>query len=163
MSKHKELQIINPTIRKPTFLWAVLVVLMASLVAGCAGSSTPESEHDFAMASLDAMPIDMRSAPDRARQAYQLSAGNPDIFIQIPCYCGCSAMGHTSNYDCYVSGANGDGTLTYDPHALVCTLCVDITHDTVRLLKQGQSLPEVREYIDANYSKYGPGTGAWFR
>jgi hypothetical protein len=151
--------IIHPTKRRHLITWLALFVLAAGLTAGC-GASAADDGNDLHMAPVDSMPIDMRSAPNRVRQAYQLAAGNPDIFTRIPCYCGCSAMGHTSNYDCYVSGVTAGGSLTYDPHALVCTICVDITHDTVRLLKQGQSVPQVRDYIDANYSRFGPGTGS---
>ena len=46
--------------------------------------------------------------------------------------------------------------ITYDPHALGCSICVDITQDTIRLLKQGKSVQEIRSYVDSTYSKFGP-------
>ena len=128
---------------------------MAGLVfAGCA----PESgEHALAMAHLEDMPDEVQQAMVPVRQAYQIAGGNPEVFHQIPCYCGCVTQGHTSNYDCYVASATGE--IQYDLHALACEVCVDITHDVKRLLKEGQALPEIRAYVDATYAQYGPSTG----
>ena len=38
------------------------------------------------------------------REAYTFAVAHPEVLTQIPCYCGCGAIGHTSNYACYVSG-----------------------------------------------------------
>jgi hypothetical protein len=75
---------------------------------------------------------------------------------QIPCYCGCGAMGHTSNYSCYVQSGDANGTLAYDTHALGCSICVDITQDAMRLTRQGLSPKDIRAYVDKTYSRYGP-------
>jgi hypothetical protein len=108
------------------------------------------------MASMDDMPADVKSAPVVVQQAYQFAFANPDVMQQISCYCGCGAIGHTSNYDCYVSNVEQDGTINYDTHALGCSICVDITQDTMRLLKQGKSSTEIKSFIDQTYSQYGP-------
>jgi hypothetical protein len=84
--------------------------------------------------------------PDSARE----------VLSEIPCYCGCGPMGHDSNHACYVSGENDDGSPIIDGHALGCSICVDITQDTMRLLAQGKSVPEIRAYVDDTYSQYGP-------
>jgi hypothetical protein len=73
----------------------------------------------------------------------------------IPCYCGCGNVGHTSNYSCYVAGQNPDGTLRFDDHALGCSICVDITQDAIRLKQHGKAIPEIRAYVDDTYGKYG--------
>jgi hypothetical protein len=80
---------------------------------------------------------------------------NPDVMKQIPCYCGCGDIGHTSNYSCSVSSEDGKGGLTFDNHALGCSLCVDITLDAMRMTRAGKSPGEIRASIDATYSKYG--------
>jgi len=90
------------------------------------------------------------------QESYQFAAANPNLMTHIPCYCGCGDMGHTSNYACYVSGQGPDGKPEYDSHALGCSICVDITQDSMRLFEQGKSLAEVRSYIDSTYAKYGP-------
>jgi hypothetical protein len=65
-------------------------------------------------------------------------------------------MGHTSNYACYVSGVDANGTVSYDTHALGCSICVDITQDTIRMLKQDMTVAEIKLSIDRTYSQYGP-------
>ena len=64
-------------------------------------------------------------------------------------------MGHTSNYSCYAS-SSAEGAVSFDGHALGCSICVDITLDAMRLLKEGRELSEIRTYVDVEYSKYGP-------
>lgn len=104
---------------------------------------------------MDQMPADVQSAPVTVQTAYQFAAANPDVMKDIPCYCGCGNVGHTSNYSCYVSSVDDKGKITFDNHALGCSICVDITQDTMRLLKEGKTTPEIKAYVDATYSKYG--------
>lgn len=132
----------------------MLLIMASSPLSGC-GSATNDSAHDLAMASLAEMPMDVQRAPVAVQQAYQFAVANPDVLKAVPCYCGCGAMGHTSNYACYVAEVATDGTITYDPHALGCSICVDITLDTMRLLKQGKSVQQIRTYIDTTYAKFG--------
>ena len=137
-------------------LWLMLVLLIASvLLAACSGGSEEEAT-DFKMASMDEMPAKVQEAPLTVQQAYQFAVANPDLIQHIPCYCGCGAMGHTSNYSCYIAGENPDGSLVYDEHALGCSICVDITQDAMRLQKEGKAVAEIRKYIDATYAQYGP-------
>ncbi len=134
---------------------AALMILVASASAGCTTSSSGDG-HELLMAPLSDMPADVQAAPVVVQQAYQFAGANPDVMQQIPCYCGCGEMGHTSNYSCYVAEASADGKIAYDNHALGCSICVDITQDTMRLLKQGKSVQEIRAYVDSTYAKYGP-------
>lgn len=133
----------------------ILLVITSGVLSGCSATSQNES-HDLAMASLDTMPVEVKNAPVTVQQAYQFNAANPDVMTQIPCYCGCGAMGHTSNYSCYVSSVDEAGSITYDTHALGCSICVDISLDTMRMLKQGKAIPEIKAFIDQTYSPYGP-------
>ncbi len=139
-----------------SFLMA-LMISASILLPSCssAGNSSSDST-GLAMASMDGMPAEVRSAPTTVQQAYQFAAANPEVMKHIPCYCGCGAMGHTSNYSCYISAVDASGTITYDSHALGCSICVDITQDTMRLLKDGKTLPEIRLFIDQTYAQYGP-------
>lgn len=108
------------------------------------------------MASMDGMPAEVKNAPVTVQQAYQFAVANPEIVKEFPCYCGCGKMGHTSNYSCYVQDVDSAGQITYDTHALGCSICVDITQDVMRLQKEKMSIPEIQAYIDDTYSKYGP-------
>jgi hypothetical protein len=104
---------------------------------------------------MDQMPMEVQSAPAGVQEAYQFNIANPDIMQDIPCYCGCGDIGHTSNYDCYVSDVSASGKIAFDNHALGCSICVDITQDVMRMLKDGKSPGDARAYIDTTYSKYG--------
>ena len=105
---------------------------------------------------MDKMPADVQAAPVSVQQSYQFAVANPDVLQKIPCFCGCGKIGHTSNYSCYVQGVDEKGSITFDDHAMGCSLCVDITQDTMRLMQQGKSPQEIRTYVDATYTKYGP-------
>ncbi len=138
--------------RKLLFL-SLIVVLFAAAISAC---STQSQSTDLHMMPMDSMPAEVQSAPVTVREAYQFATANPDIMKDIPCYCGCGAIGHTSNYDCYVSGVDGGGKIKFDNHALGCSICVDITQDVMRMLKDGKSPADIRAAIDATYAKYGP-------
>jgi hypothetical protein len=138
--------------RKFLFL-SIIVVLLTAAISAC---STQNKPSDLNMISMDQMPADVQSAPVTVQTAYQFAAANPDVMKNIPCYCGCGNVGHTSNYDCYVSGVGANGKVAFDNHALGCSICVDITQDVMRMLKDGKSPQDARTYVDATYSKYGP-------
>lgn len=139
--------------RKFLFL-LVILALTATAVSACSTSNSDDAH--LAMMPLDQMPMEVQSAPVAVQEAYQFNTANPDIMQDIPCYCGCGDIGHTSNYDCYVSNIDDKNNITFDNHALGCSICVDITQDVMRMLRDGKSPQDARAYIDATYSKYGP-------
>jgi hypothetical protein len=94
------------------------------------------------------MPAEVKAAPSLVRQAYQFAVANPQLMDELPCYCGCGSLEHTSNYECYVAGVEAGGKLKYDAHALGCSICVDITQDAMRLLQQGKRVQQIRPYIE---------------
>jgi uncharacterized protein with PCYCGC motif len=133
-----------------------LLVIATLLSTGISACSTQSEIHDLAMAPMDQMPAEVQSAPFSVQTAYQFNVANPDVMKDIPCYCGCGNVGHESNYDCYVSNIDDEGNITFDNHALGCSICVDITQDVMRMLRDGKSPQDARVYVDATYSKYGP-------
>ena len=136
-----------------TLFFSLLIVLVAlTILPAC--STQPAA--DLPMMPMDQLPAEVQSAPVTVQEAYQFAAANLDVMKNIPCYCGCGNIGHTSNYSCYVSSVNDKGKFTFDNHALGCSICVDITQDVMRMLREGKSPQEARTYIDATYSKYGP-------
>lgn len=137
-------------------LTVAVLLALGSLTTGCGSPASDTTAHTFDMADLATLPMEVQSAPVAVQQAYQFAVANPEILEHIPCYCGCGPMGHTSNLACYVARTNPDGSTEFDPHALGCSICVDITQDTMRLLKQGQSVPDIRAYVDSTYSRFGP-------
>ncbi len=133
------------------------ILLLASLsvfwVAGCSPSPSAGS---IQLAPLDEMPEEVQSAAPAVRESYQFAVENPEILKEVPCYCGCGGMGHTSNYSCYVASEESNGDPVFDGHALGCSICVDITQDTMRMLEEGKSISEIKLEIDGIYSAFGP-------
>ena len=135
------------------FIPSLFIMMIASLlITGC---TKPENQ-SIDMALMEQMPSEIQSAPEVVRTAYQFAAANPDVLTQLPCFCGCGSMGHTSNYACYIAGENSDGSIIFDNHALGCSICVDITVDAMRMLDDGQSIDAIRSYVDQTYSAFGP-------
>ncbi|MGB7094827.1 MAG: PCYCGC motif-containing (lipo)protein, partial [Anaerolineales bacterium] len=117
------------------------VFFMSAFIAGCGSTSNSGELKDtnYNLDPLADMPVEVQSAPVTVKQAYQFAVANPDILSKLPCYCGCGGMGHTSNYSCYLAGEDESGNLTFDGHALGCSICVDITQDAMRMLDKGKS------------------------
>lgn len=137
-------------LRKPIFV--LFAALLLGVLPACSSSG---STSGLQMMPMEKMPAEVQAAPSVVQQAYQFAAANPDTMKQIPCYCGCGSVGHTSNYSCYAQGSDGQGNPIFDNHALGCSLCVDITQDAMRLTKEGKSPPEIKAYVDSTYAKYG--------
>jgi uncharacterized protein with PCYCGC motif len=137
--------------RKPILIAVVAVLLLAALPA----CSTSSQSSGLELMPTDRMPAEVQASASVVQQSYQFAAANPDAMKGIPCYCGCGNIGHTSNYSCYVGGVDANGKITWDDHALGCSLCVDITQDAMRLSREGKSPPEIKAYVDGAYGKYG--------
>lgn len=133
----------------PKFTLFLLAIL---IVAACSAATSTVQLSDLNL------PDFVRDAPPAVKEAYQYAALHPDELAKYPCYCGCGQMGHTSNRSCYIKDIAVDGRLTFDEHAAGCGICVDITRDVMRLKSEGQSSKQIRAYIDAQYSAFGPST-----
>jgi len=140
------------SVTRKLLLFSTILVLLSTAISACSS----QQSSDLHMMSMDQMPAEVQSAPVTVQTAYQFNAANPDIMKNIPCYCGCGDIGHTSNYDCYVSNVDDTGNIAFDNHALGCSICVDITQDVMRMMRDGKNPQDARAYIDATYAKYGP-------
>ncbi len=129
----------------------LLVILLVVLISGCSAKST---SHVYQLAPLSEMHPLVQDAPVSVQQAYQFAHAHSEVLKQFPCYCGCGAMGHTSNYSCYIN--DGDGDLAFDNHALGCSICVDITQDVMRMMDDGKEISEMQAFVDSKYSAFGP-------
>lgn len=130
----------------------MLIGLALGVMPACSAQSNAAHLN---MTPMDKMPADVRSATVTVQQAYQFASANSDVMKNIPCYCGCGNIGHTSNYSCYVSAQDARGNIAFDNHALSCSICVDITQDVMRMLRDGKNPADIRVYVDTTYSKYG--------
>ncbi|MBI5670584.1 MAG: hypothetical protein HZC41_21530 [Chloroflexi bacterium] len=134
-------------------------LLLIAALAGCAGQSTAsEAAAPYSLAPASGLPDFLSDAPPRVREAYQFAVANPHALETVPCYCGCGNMGHKSNLNCYVKEIDKAGNVIYDNHADGCGICVDITQDVMRLMRDGRSPTEIRAYVDSTYSSFGPST-----
>jgi len=134
-----------------------IALILGLLLMGTTGCSSLGG-HNYEMANMSDMPDSVTQAPIRVQEAYQFAVANPEVAQAIPCYCGCGAMGHTSNYSCFVADEAEDGSLSFDEHALGCGICVDIAQDTMRLLDEGKSVDEIFADVDGRYARFGPPT-----
>lgn len=137
-------------------LMLVFLFLGSLLLSGCGGDTAVS--HNHPMAPLSDMPAAVQQSARDIREAYQFSVANPELADAIPCYCGCAGMGHTSSYDCYVAGVDAAGATLFDEHAQTCSICVDITLDTMRMLDEGKPTADIFARIEADYARFGPPT-----
>jgi hypothetical protein len=134
---------------------SVALILVVSSLGGCSGTKSSQTNLNK-MAPMSDMPSEIQKAPTIVQESYQFAVANPEALKNVPCYCGCGAVGHTSNYSCYVQEVKTSGEIVFDQHALGCTLCVDISQDVIRLTNEGKTPQEIRGAIDQTYSQYGP-------
>jgi hypothetical protein len=139
-------------------LRGILVVMAAAPLAACQPAKI-NAGADYLkkvkLAPVGDLPEDVRKLAINVQQGYQFAIANPDVLKQVPCYCGCGSMGHDSNYSCYIKSDAG-GKIVFDQHATGCSICVDITHDTMRGLAAGKTVAEIKAEVDQTYSQYGP-------
>lgn len=149
------------------YLLIGLLILIILAVTGCAkgdiagtqvSPTSATSQMELTLASLSVMPGFVQEAAPTVQEAYRFAVANPEVMHKFPCYCGCGTMGHQDNLGCYVKEFKPDGSIEFDTHATGCSICVDITQDVMRLMRQGQELKTIRAYIDQRYSQYGPST-----
>jgi hypothetical protein len=95
----------------------------------------------------------------RTEEAYAFALAYPQIVAWMPCYCGCEAMGHGSNLDCYFKHGVVSDKAVFEEHASFCDICVDITLKAKQLDASGRSLQQIRQAIDETFGRSGaPGT-----
>jgi hypothetical protein len=139
---------------KRLFLLLPVLLIGALLLAACGASGQQNSK--VKLAPVSALPKPMQDAPATVRTAYQFAFANPDALRNVPCYCGCGAIGHKSNLACYIKEVGADGKPVFDDHAMGCSICVDIATDVMQMTGEGKSPAAIRQQIVATYSKFGP-------
>jgi hypothetical protein len=69
------------------------------------------------LAPESALPDFVQNAAPQVKEAYRFAIANPDVLRKFPCYCGCGAMGHRHNLDCYIKEIKPDGAIVFENHA----------------------------------------------
>jgi hypothetical protein len=125
----------------------------AGRTMGHAMPSAAEAE-----AAWSARPAFVTTADARTQEAYAYAIARPDVTDWMPCYCGCVAMDHRNNTDCYLKPRENGMPVDFDEHASYCGVCVDITLLSKSMIGEGRSLPEIRAAVDAQFGGIAAGT-----
>jgi hypothetical protein len=92
-------------------------------------------------------------------EAYAYALTRPDLLQYMPCYCGCVAMDHRSNLDCFLRPRQAGMAISFEEHASYCVVCVDTALMAKRMLGDGASFAAIRAAVDAEFGDSGaPGT-----
>jgi hypothetical protein len=151
--KTNSLSLISLRVRR--LLIMTVLILGTILLSACSSKANNKSD-TIKLAPINSLPVEIRNAPVVVRESYQFALANPDALKNVPCYCGCGNVGHTSNYDCYIKDIKQSGEIIFDQHALGCSICVDISQDVIKMSENGKSPADIRTSIDLTYSQYGP-------
>jgi hypothetical protein len=141
------------TLRFCHLMALAILIPLSSILTGCSAASTDLKEQ---MVPMSQMPAEVQAAPTTVREAYQFAVSYPETLKNVPCFCGCGAVGHASNFSCYVKEQKPSGEVVFDQHALGCSICVDITQDVMKMSQAGKPPQEIRSAIDKTFSQYGP-------
>lgn len=93
-----------------------ILIAGAALAAAC----TPTSRPGDVLVPLSANPAknewpsEFLELPAETQAMYRYAAANRDTLQYMPCFCGCVAGGHRSNFDCYVREVYPDGRIRLD-------------------------------------------------
>jgi len=97
-------------------LMILLLLTLVSIVSGCVGA--PETAQvELTLGPESALPNFLQDAPVEVKEVYRFAIANPDVLSKMPCYCGCGAMGHQNNLQCYIKEVRADGSIEFEPHA----------------------------------------------
>ena len=68
----------------------------------------------YANPSQDMWPQEFEQLAAETQAMYRYAVANEATLRWFPCYCGCVAAGHRSNFDCYVREQLSDGRVRLD-------------------------------------------------
>jgi len=121
--------------------------------------------HGMPMSAADmdaawaARPAYVDSSGSATSEAYAFALTRPDALQYMPCYCGCVAMDHRSNLDCFLRPREAGVAISFEEHASYCGVCVDTALMAKQMLADGASFAEIRAAVDAGFGDTGaPGT-----
>ena len=107
-------------------------------------------------ATLPPLPFQAYAPPrpmETVRAVYKFAAEHPEVLSYVPCFCGCERGGHRGNHDCFVAKRNAEGKVTaWEPHGLVCEVCIDVGQQAMQMTNAGASLTQIRDAIEKKYA-----------
>lgn len=92
--------------------------------------------------------IELADIPEPFLVHYEGAADHPEVFSEVPCFCGCEAMlGHRHLLDCFVR-ADGDG---WEAHASGCGVCLGEAEQVLALIADDVPTDEIVEQVVAEW------------
>ncbi len=86
--------------------------------------------------------LDPMQFQGEVREAYKVAQDNPDLLVQLHCYCGCDRTnGHKNLLDCY-----------RDYHGASCAICTGEALEARKLFDQGASIEAIRAALRARFA-----------
>ncbi|SDZ02706.1 Protein of unknown function with PCYCGC motif-containing protein [Evansella caseinilytica] len=136
----------------------VLFIVLSIAVAGC--NST--TEEDGTIEESNSFPeFVYASSHPGSEAAYQYATDHGEYLDYIPCYCNCyvEPFEHQNVKDCFINNEySTKEQQVYDPHGSGCGICIETALDVQQMKEEGLPLSEIRDAIDAEYSKYAEPT-----
>ena len=102
---------------KSQLLFALTTLLLIYVTSACNGSPATPAQTEVSLAPESALPDFVHGAAPQVKEAYRFAIANPEILSAFPCYCGCGAMGHENNLQCYIKEVRTDGSIEFENHA----------------------------------------------
>ena len=68
----------------------------------------------YANPAKNEWPPELLELPGETQAMYRYAVANRETLQYMPCFCGCVAGGHQSNFDCYVREVLPDGGFRLD-------------------------------------------------
>ncbi|RCW45645.1 PCYCGC motif-containing (lipo)protein [Paenibacillus prosopidis] len=148
------------------FMYAMLLAFaFITLLSACSLSDDEKdgaehmhgSETWETTASYDELPAFLSDYTPHTSELYAAVNDHAHIMSGINCYCGCMdgvavETPHDSLLRCYVAEHPADeGSVTWTSHSTSCGICKKEMEDVIALSKQGKTVDEIRDAIDAAY------------
>jgi hypothetical protein len=92
----------------------VFLLALTVIISACSGSA---GQVELKLAPESALPDFVQNAAPQVKEAYRFAIANPEVLSAFPCYCGCGAMGHQNNLQCYIKQVRADGSIEFENHA----------------------------------------------
>ncbi len=134
--------------RVPLFFWIILALLALALGYRLVRPGTAHAQHPDPRPGITAAhvqsPAQWADQPEVA-EVYRMAAEIPDVLDGLYCYCDCHHnFGHRSLLDCFQSDHGGN-----------CDVCMNEVRIAYRMHKEGKTLQQIRQVIDASYGTGG--------
>ena len=134
---------------------SVAVPVIADVAVPLGDMVMPTAEE--VSAAWQARPEYVRALPSEWQGAYSFALARPDVLQWLPCYCGCAGAGHRSNLDCFFQRRES-GVISFEEHASFCDICVKTANLAQQLVREGKTMTQVRDAVDATFGGSAPGT-----